>query len=369
MSDERPHSGAVVEALSDDGKLHVVSTTMSQSEVDQTVGVEGKKEEPPQPAEREEHGDDADKSPTAAGAARQREIEARRPGRWHRRINNLNMKIVDRDAKIADLESRLAAATQPQEQAGTADARPASADARPADDHDAAFKERYADYDEVLQKGGHILIPPHIADEIAKSPFQREIIYEIAKNPAIAEELKGVPVEEGLRQVRATNQIFESIARNRNGNAAEPSRDVQRDVQQKRMGFIEKAKGSDFEKKITEAVKSGKRADYAIPEVALVAVVNSENPVEVANHLFDNADVRNELLTMARYGDDHGIFRKIQKIGHYLEVAANKPIVSRALPPIQPLGSGSTRSAVPLDEMDYQTFKSEREQQQRRRYR
>lgn len=101
-------------------------------------------------------------------------------------------------------------------------------------------------------------------------------------------------------------------------------------------------------------------ADFKVPNSVVVTAYELENGPDLAYHLAKNPEICDELMKMspvraAAYA---------AQIAASLESGAPKPKpTSRAPKPIKPVAGGSTRSSVPLDQLDYQAYRKARDAQ------
>ena len=115
------------------------------------------------------------------------------------------------------------------------------------------------------------------------------------------------------------------------------------------------------------------RQDISIPRAVGLAIVELENGPDIVYYLGKNPDICEELMGMS----DLAAIAEIGAIAASLVVAnggesntqAKTPVSSSAPAPIRPGGGTSTKSSVPLDETDYQTYRRVRAEQEKARYR
>lgn len=115
-------------------------------------------------------------------------------------------------------------------------------------------------------------------------------------------------------------------------------------------------------------------ANIPIPKAVEFAIIELDNGPEVAYHLAKNPELAEKLAGMS----DLAAVMEIGRLSASLAVnekgvtepsaSAENPApektkaVSAAPKPIKPVGAGATKSSVPLDETDYQTYKRLREE-------
>ena len=94
------------------------------------------------------------------------------------------------------------------------------------------------------------------------------------------------------------------------------------------------------------------------------AVVNSESGPALMYYLCQNPEECDRIAGM------HPVMalKEMGKLEARVETASTGPVssadsITKAPPPIKPVGGGATASTIPLDQMDYQTYKRTREKQ------
>jgi hypothetical protein len=99
------------------------------------------------------------------------------------------------------------------------------------------------------------------------------------------------------------------------------------------------------------------------------AIIELENGPDVLYHLAKNPKLVTSLSKMS----DTRAVAEIGRISAMLEEPEQEEAaipVKRAGPaPIRPVGGNATKSSLPLDELDYQTYRRVRDQQEKQRYR
>jgi hypothetical protein len=113
-----------------------------------------------------------------------------------------------------------------------------------------------------------------------------------------------------------------------------------------------------------------------IPRGVGLAIIELENGPDIAYYLGKNPDICEELMGMSELS----AIAEIGAISASLTVsntnggesktqAGKAPVSSSAPAPIKPGGGASTKSSVPLDEVDYPTYRRVRAEQEKARYR
>ena len=115
-----------------------------------------------------------------------------------------------------------------------------------------------------------------------------------------------------------------------------------------------------------------------IPQSALLAIIELDNGPEVAYHLAKNPELPKKLMDLSPLKAVAEIGRLSAILATPAQEAANPPAprtpeqeagkppapkkpASGAPPPITPVGGGTTKTDVPLDEMDYQSYRAARD--------
>ncbi len=109
-----------------------------------------------------------------------------------------------------------------------------------------------------------------------------------------------------------------------------------------------------------------------IPRGVGLAIIELENGPDVAYYLGKNLNICEELMGMselAAIAEIGALAASLLVSGANGESPSKAPVSSSAPAPIKPGGGASTKSSVPLDETDYQTYRRVRAEQEKSRYR
>jgi hypothetical protein len=157
------------------------------------------------------------------------------------------------------------------------------------------------------------------------------------------------------------NERFTQVeARQRDGIARDRAQRAQEEVVAAHTARIDSFRGehADFDAVIT------KGKDLPLSRPMQDAVVNSESGPALMYYLCQNPEECDRIAGM------HPVMalKEMGKLEARVETASTGPVssadsITKAPPPIKPVGGGATASTIPLDQMDYQTYKRTREKQ------
>ena len=106
--------------------------------------------------------------------------------------------------------------------------------------------------------------------------------------------------------------------------------------------------------------------EYQVPEAAFFAIPEQENSADVLYYLAQNPDECAELRDLSPVAAASRIGRISAMLAKEEPAPAPKP-VTKAPPPVKHVGGSSSKSAVPLDQMDMASFRRARMAQLKRR--
>jgi hypothetical protein len=116
----------------------------------------------------------------------------------------------------------------------------------------------------------------------------------------------------------------------------------------------------DFDEKMATA------GDLKVPQSVYLSIIEMENGPEVAIYLAEHPEMAAELMEMSPLRATANVWKLSESLApEEKEEKEEKPpvvekIVSKAPPPIKPVGGGSTKSSVPLGEMSMRDYKKAR---------
>jgi hypothetical protein len=127
-----------------------------------------------------------------------------------------------------------------------------------------------------------------------------------------------------------------------------------------------RAEYEDFD----EVIKNGPQ----IPKSVQIAIIQMRDQgPEVAYRIAQDPDFCDQLVEIMRQEGDAAALVEfggwVRQLSQPVEERVVKAPVSRAPRPIKPVGSSPTRSSIPLDDVDYQTYRRVRAEQERARFR
>jgi hypothetical protein len=126
------------------------------------------------------------------------------------------------------------------------------------------------------------------------------------------------------------------------------------------------ARIAELRAKTTDIAELDKQSNIPIPVAVQDALLALPGGPEAALYLVRHPEQARQLSTMP----EHLAVAKVAALTARLDPAANRPVpASRASRPISPVSGSSTKSSVPLDQLDYRDFVKVREQQMKSRYR
>src|SRR5262249_38537650 len=166
--------------------------------------------------------------------------------------------------------------------------------------------------------------------------------------------------EEFLAQVRQ-QAIADAIETGRRGSGYY---EQAQSLSPEQIHFTERVKeiaGNDLPKLLRDAQAEGTDLTKGVHAALLVM----PGGPEAAIYLLRNAEDRRKLASMPEY-------QAVAAVG-FLAARLTQPQAKRAIssapPPIKPVGGSATRSSIPLDETDYQTYARIRNNQEKMRFR
>ncbi len=152
-------------------------------------------------------------------------------------------------------------------------------------------------------------------------------------------------------------------AADQQGHIAQPS---QADLNQLRaqlaVPFAERMK--ELRAKASDIAEIDKQSNIPIPMAVQDALLALPGGPEATLYLVRHPSEAHKLRAMP----EHLALAKVAQLTARLDPASSRQFVSRAPAPITPV-SGSAKSSVPMDQMDYRDFVKLREQQMKNRYR
>jgi hypothetical protein len=107
-----------------------------------------------------------------------------------------------------------------------------------------------------------------------------------------------------------------------------------------------------------------KQSNIPIPRAVEDALLALPGGPEATLHLIRHPEEARQLQQLP----EHVAIAKVAQLTARLDPATKRQR-SNAPPPISPVGGSSTKSSVPLDQVDYQTYRRARDQQSKERYR
>lgn len=112
-----------------------------------------------------------------------------------------------------------------------------------------------------------------------------------------------------------------------------------------------------------------------IPEAVGLTIIEMENGPDVAYYLGKNPAVCKKLMSIgplaavAEIGKISAALMPTEDVEEDKETVRVPKVTTRAKEPIRPVSGSSTKSSVPLDELDYASFRRIRDKQEKEKYR
>jgi hypothetical protein len=206
----------------------------------------------------------------------------------------------------------------------------------------AALRQHYPDWDAVMSraKNENIRISDEAAHVLRSVENAGHVSYLLVKDDELRKEFNKLPPE---RQVEEIKKI--------NGEIGE--------IHSGRRPFAQKVEAVFSPEEISEVVEAAKNNQLGERIVlTLVRELNElPNGPEVMRHLIREPEESRRLAAMSQAAAS----LELGRISARLEHDGSRVFVSKSAPPIKPVNSGSTRSTVPLDQMDQQSYNRARD--------
>jgi hypothetical protein len=186
----------------------------------------------------------------------------------------------------------------------------------------------------------------------------------LTEDEATLEQLSGAEVDESEKSP-------EPLAENAPKASEQPSSPEQPQAIRTDPRFLMRAGQLAIEN--PEGVQALASSKLEIPPAVLAELGSDPAGADLAVHLAQNPDVAEQLRQMPL---SEAVRQTREALGVLKYQAANpqpappaRKAISNAPAPIRPVGGSATRSSVPIDETDFQTFRNIRDQQEKQRYR
>jgi len=260
------------------------------------------------------------------------------------------------ESRVAELRAKIGsdtAETETQPPAYDSELRPGARER-----HQAGVAKFGTDFANALTAAGDVLIPTRAVTAIEAMRNSEDIVYYLAKNPGICEELME-------NADSATQRIGEISRELQNGVQPRQAPQVQQqphaDPETARQ--MEKYQGHIERTRLLlathpEAVASFRSSGIGISPAVEMALVEQDNGPDVTLHLLEHPELRAELNQLSY----PTAMARVSRIAAQLE-AANKRV--RPPEPITPVGGSSSKtSGIPLDQLPPREYIAARNRQE-----
>jgi hypothetical protein len=254
----------------------------------------------------------------------------------------LEQQLASERATRQELETRLGttkeSGSETQESESPESEQPSTK--RTADDpRTLAAREKFPDYDKVMKSASNIRIADEAAKFLHASPLAANVSYFIAKTPELAAELSKLPPD---RQVKEIDRITWDVASHEPGASALTER-------------IAGASSPEQLEALKDKVSANPHLIHAI-SANMQELADLSNGHEVFAALASDPELAQHIASLPK--SKQGV--AMGRISASLERGSETHKTS-APAPIRPVIGGKTRSASPLDQMDYSDFKKARQ--------
>jgi hypothetical protein len=319
--------------------IQIASTTDGQADIERAIGLEPSAEALKEERERME----AQAAPPPEQAPPP-EPEPQKPPQKTKAEKRIDKLVFEREearreaealkARVAELETSQRNAMPPGSQNGHSQP--------PTQEHLARVQEargKYADWDDVMAQAQNKAMAGDVLEAVERLDNSADVVYFLARSDEYREQLNKLPPQVQREQIlRISTDLIRS------------------------QGIVEDI--AAFLAKKPDVKELNERAPRLRDEIAGVvrqATMEVPNPGELTYHLLSHPDVVRKLNEMT---PRQAFIEVIGESGRLEKTATPKPI-SSAPAPIAPLGGYSTKSSVPLDQMEYREFRRVRDQQEK----